>query len=143
MARFVLRKLTLQTRMCIQWVRCLLLSDPLSTSIFYVCEQRRLWRDSADAQACLSLRWPPMWYQSLMSWSQLFMKKDMDMLNQGYLYFRQMAYSKPSRILITCKYNGNFYRNIFLILTMHNIVKAVSVFIVICRNRYRNKSAVL
>ena len=27
----------------------------------HVCEQRRLWRDCADAQARLSLRWSPMW----------------------------------------------------------------------------------
>ena len=27
-----------------------------------MCEQRRLWRDSTDAQARLSLRWSPMWY---------------------------------------------------------------------------------
>ena len=31
-----------------------------STSILYVCEQRRLWRDCANAQARLSLRWSPM-----------------------------------------------------------------------------------
>ena len=35
-------------------------SDPSSTSILHVCEQRRLWRDCADAQAHLSLRWSPM-----------------------------------------------------------------------------------
>ena len=35
--------------------------DPSSTSILHVCEQRRLWRDCADAQARLSLRWLPMW----------------------------------------------------------------------------------
>ena len=32
------------------------LSDPSSTSILYVCEQRRLWRDCANAQSRLSLR---------------------------------------------------------------------------------------
>ena len=36
-------------------------SDPSSTSIFHVCEQRRLWRDCANAQARLSLRCSPMW----------------------------------------------------------------------------------
>ena len=35
-------------------------SAPSSTSILHVCEQRRLWRDCADAQARLSLRWSPM-----------------------------------------------------------------------------------
>ena len=35
-------------------------SDPSSTSIVHVCEQRRLWRDCADAQARLSLRWATM-----------------------------------------------------------------------------------
>ena len=34
-------------------------SDPSSTSILHVGEQRRLWRDCADAQAHLSLRWSP------------------------------------------------------------------------------------
>ena len=37
-------------------------SDHSSTSILYVCEQRRLCRDCADAQALLSLCWSPMWY---------------------------------------------------------------------------------
>ena len=32
-------------------------SDPSSTSILYVCKQRRLWRECADAKARLSLRW--------------------------------------------------------------------------------------
>ena len=31
-------------------------SDPSSTSVLHVCEQRRFWRDGADAQARLSLR---------------------------------------------------------------------------------------
>ena len=35
-------------------------SDPSSTSILYVREQRRLWRDCADAQSRLSLRCSPM-----------------------------------------------------------------------------------
>ena len=35
-------------------------SDSSSTSIVHVCDQRRLWRDCADAQARLSLRWSPM-----------------------------------------------------------------------------------
>ena len=35
-------------------------SDPSSTSIRYVCEQRRLWRDCVDAQSRLSLRCSPM-----------------------------------------------------------------------------------
>ena len=34
--------------------------DPSSTSILYVCEQRRRWLDCADAQARLSLRCSPM-----------------------------------------------------------------------------------
>ena len=36
-------------------------SDLSSTSILYVCEQRRLWRDRADVQARLSILWLPMW----------------------------------------------------------------------------------
>ena len=36
-------------------------SDPSSTSILHVYEQRKLWRDCANAQAHLSLRWLPMW----------------------------------------------------------------------------------
>ena len=36
-------------------------SDSSSSSIFYVCEQRWLWRDCADAQAHLSFRWSPIW----------------------------------------------------------------------------------
>ena len=35
-------------------------SDPSSTVILHVCEQWRLWRDYADAQVRLSLRWSPM-----------------------------------------------------------------------------------
>ena len=35
-------------------------SDPSSTSIPYVCEQRRLWWDCADEQSRLSLRCSPM-----------------------------------------------------------------------------------
>ena len=66
MELFVLRKLILQTRM-----RChpvgldvsffFFWSNPSSASILQVCEQRRLWRDCADAQARLSLRWSPVW----------------------------------------------------------------------------------
>ena len=38
--------------------RCLILVlDPSSTSILYVCEQQRLWLECTDAQARLSLRW--------------------------------------------------------------------------------------
>ena len=52
--------------------RCLIfLSDPLSTSILHMCEHRRLWRDCANVQARLSLRWSPIhkyMYQNLMSW---------------------------------------------------------------------------
>ena len=60
MALFVLRKHIPQTRMCSHpegldvfffW------SDPSSTSILPVCEQRSLRRDNVDAQARLSLRW--------------------------------------------------------------------------------------
>ena len=40
-------------------------SEPSSTSLLYVCGQRRLWRDCVDAQAPLSLRWPPMWSHEL------------------------------------------------------------------------------
>ena len=44
-------------------------SDPSSTSILHVCEQRRLWRDCTDTQARLSLRWSPCdKYHNLMSW---------------------------------------------------------------------------
>ena len=35
-------------------------SDTSSVSILHVCEQRRHWRDCADAQVRLSLRWSPM-----------------------------------------------------------------------------------
>ena len=35
-------------------------SDPSSIFTVYLYEQRRLWRDCADAQARLSLRWSPM-----------------------------------------------------------------------------------
>ena len=48
LALFVLRKLILQTRM------------HSHTLGLHVCEQRRLWRDCADAQARLSLRCSPM-----------------------------------------------------------------------------------
>ena len=62
MMLFVLRKLILQC-VCaaIQW-RYMSdnWSDPSSTSILHVYEQPSLWRDSADAQAHLSLRWSPM-----------------------------------------------------------------------------------
>ena len=40
-------------------------SDPSSTSILYVCEQRRLWRDCADAHSRMSLRCSPMRYVPL------------------------------------------------------------------------------
>ena len=36
--------------------------DPSSTSILHVCEQRRLWRDRTNAQACPSLHRLHMWY---------------------------------------------------------------------------------
>ena len=42
-------------------------SDASSTSILHVCEQRRLWRDCADAQARLSRRLCDK-YHNLMSW---------------------------------------------------------------------------
>ena len=56
MAIFILRKLILQMRMCSHPVRQMsgFWSDPSSTSILHVCEQRRLWWDCADAQARLS-----------------------------------------------------------------------------------------
>ena len=63
MALFVLRKLILQTRMRSHpvlldvWI----LVGPFVYFILHVCKQRRLWRDCADAQARLSLRWSPMW----------------------------------------------------------------------------------
>ena len=62
MALFVLRKLILQTRMRSHPVGLdvLFLVRPFSTSMLYVCEQRRLWQDCGDAQARLSLRWSPM-----------------------------------------------------------------------------------
>ena len=63
MALFVLRKLILQTcmRSYAVWLDVWFWSDPSSTSIVHVSEQRRLWRDCAGAQARLSLRWSPMW----------------------------------------------------------------------------------
>ena len=36
-------------------------SDPSSTSVLHLCEERRLWRDCADVQAPVSLRRSPMW----------------------------------------------------------------------------------
>ena len=41
--------------------RWLILVGTSSTSILNVSEQRRLWRDCTDAQACLSLCWLPVW----------------------------------------------------------------------------------
>ena len=61
MALFVLRKLILQMHMRSHPVGSDFWSDPSSTSIFHVREQRRLWRDCADAHARLSLRWSHMW----------------------------------------------------------------------------------
>ena len=63
LALFVRRKLILQTRMRSYPVGLDLWFwlDPSSTFILYVSEQRRFWRDWADAQAHLSLRWSPMW----------------------------------------------------------------------------------
>ena len=63
MALFVLRKLILQTHMRSHPVGLdvWFLVGPLFTSIVHVCEQRRLWRDCANAQARLSLRWSSMW----------------------------------------------------------------------------------
>ena len=57
LALFVLRKLILQTHMRSHPVGLDLWfwSDPSSTSILYVSEQRRLWQDCVDAQARLSL----------------------------------------------------------------------------------------
>ena len=40
-------------------------SDSSSTSIIQLSEQRRLWRDCADVQDRLSLRWSPMWSHEL------------------------------------------------------------------------------
>ena len=63
MALFVPYKLS-QTRMRSRPVgtRCLIFwSEPSSTFILHVCEQRRLWRDCANAQGRLSLRSSPMW----------------------------------------------------------------------------------
>ena len=37
-------------------------------------------RDCADAQACLSLHWLPMWYQNLMSWLKWFLVKILNFL---------------------------------------------------------------
>ena len=62
---FILRKLLPQTRMRSHpvgldvWSE--FWSDPSTTSILHACERRRLWRDCADAQARLSLRWSLMW----------------------------------------------------------------------------------
>ena len=64
MVLFVLRKLILQTRIRSHAVGLDVwrLVGPFVYFHLYVCEQRRLWRDCADAQARLSLRWSPMWY---------------------------------------------------------------------------------
>ena len=61
MVLFALRKLIIQTRMRSHPVGLdvSFLVGPSSTSILNVCEQRMLWRDCADAQARLSLRWLP------------------------------------------------------------------------------------
>ena len=41
--------------------RCGYLSEAFSSSLYCVSEQQRLWRDCEGVQACLSLRWSPMW----------------------------------------------------------------------------------
>ena len=65
MALFVFHKLILQTRMYSHpmGLDVWFMVSPfvyVHTSILHVCEQRRLWRDCADAQARMSLRWSPM-----------------------------------------------------------------------------------
>ena len=64
MARFVLRKLILQTRMSSDPVGLdvRLLVGPSSTSILHICEQRRLCRDCADADRLCDK------YHNLMGW---------------------------------------------------------------------------
>ena len=63
MVLFILHKRILQTRMRSHLVGLVVWfwSNPLSTSILHVYEQRKFWRDCADAQARFSLRWSPMW----------------------------------------------------------------------------------
>ena len=61
MVLFVLRKLILQTRMRSHPLGLDVWLEPLSSSIPHVCEQQILWRNCADAQVCLCLRWSPMW----------------------------------------------------------------------------------
>ena len=50
-------------------------SDPSYTSIFYVCEQQRLWRDCAHAQSRLSRRCLPFAYaiSTIISWAGSFL----------------------------------------------------------------------
>ena len=62
MALIALHNLNLKTRMRSNplGLHVRIWSDPSSTSIRYVCEQPRLWRDCADAQSRLSLRCSPM-----------------------------------------------------------------------------------
>ena len=62
MALFVLRKFIFSNTHAQPsgGARCLdFWSDPSPTSIVHVYDQRRLWRDCANAQARLSLRWSP------------------------------------------------------------------------------------
>ena len=59
-ALLVLRKLIFLTRMRSHRVGLDFWSNSLSTSILYLCEQRRLLRDCTDAQARLCLHWSPM-----------------------------------------------------------------------------------
>ena len=55
--------------------RLIFWSDPLSTLILYVCEQRRFWRDCADAQRRLAWAFAVRLcdkYNNLMSWLKSF-----------------------------------------------------------------------
>ena len=53
----------------IQWARCLNFGQTLSISILYVCKQRRLWRDCAEAWLAWAFTGPLCdKYHNLMSW---------------------------------------------------------------------------
>ena len=51
-------------------------SNPSSTAILYVCEQRRLWRDCADAQSIRTVSHEPLLFayaiSTIISWAGLF-----------------------------------------------------------------------
>ena len=86
MALFVLRKLILQARMCSHPVGLdvwIFRSDPSSTSILHVCEQRRLWRDCTVAGRLCDKN------QNLMSWLKwqirMFRRTDTDLKRKNMI----------------------------------------------------------